>query len=62
MTSELEANQQWWYNLETHEVEQGMISQSYDRVGPFPSREAAEHALDTIAENNRKWEEAERQI
>ncbi|MFM6973981.1 MAG: SPOR domain-containing protein [Agromyces sp.] len=59
MTSELEANAQWWYNLATGEVEQGMISQSYDRVGPFDSRADAERALERLAENSRKWDEDE---
>lgn len=57
MTSELDADQQWWFNLSTGQVEQGMISQSYDRVGPFDTREDAERALETIAENNRRWDE-----
>lgn len=62
MTSELEADQQWWYNLSTGEVEQGMVSTSYDRVGPFETKGEAEHALEKLAENNRAWEEAEDEI
>lgn len=62
MTSELEADQQWWYNLTTGEVEQGMVSTSYDRVGPFETKDQAQHALEKLAENNRAWEEAERDI
>ena len=62
MTSELEADQQWWYNLSTGDVEQGMVSQSYDRVGPFATKTEAEHALEKLADNNRRWEEAESEI
>lgn len=62
MTSELEADQQWWYNLSTGEVEQGMVSQSYDRVGPFATKVEAEHALEKLAANNAAWEDAESDI
>ena len=46
---------EWWYNLRTGQVEEGMVSQSYDRAGPFPSREEAARAPQIIAERSRKW-------
>lgn len=46
---------QWWFNLRTNEVEEGMLSPAADRAGPFESREEAARALDIIAERSRKW-------
>jgi hypothetical protein len=48
---------QFWYNSRTGRVEEGMLSPSVDRVGPFPTREAAEHAPETLKENARRWRE-----
>ncbi|KZX21879.1 SPOR domain-containing protein [Rathayibacter tanaceti] len=47
----------WWYNLTTGSVEQGFVSPSVDRVGPFSSRQEAEHALERLHENSRAWAE-----
>jgi hypothetical protein len=47
----------WWYNLSSGAVEQGFVSPSVDRVGPFSSREEASHALEKLRENSRKWAE-----
>jgi hypothetical protein len=27
-----------------------------DRLGPYPTKEAAEHALDTVRRRNEEWE------
>ncbi|PPI55262.1 SPOR domain-containing protein [Rathayibacter toxicus] len=45
----------WWYNMTTGAVEQGFVSASADRVGPFSSREEAAHALERLHENSRRW-------
>ena len=52
---------QYWYNMRTAAVEQGMQSPSADRVGPFATRDEAMHALDKLRANSAKWaaEEAE---
>lgn len=47
----------WWYNLKSGAVEQGFVSPSVDRVGPFSSQQEAEHALEKLHENSRKWAE-----
>jgi hypothetical protein len=49
----------FWYNLRTGEVEQGFISPSLDRVGPFQTRAEAERALEILRENSAKWAEEE---
>ncbi|GAA2458957.1 SPOR domain-containing protein [Agromyces mediolanus] len=53
MTEDIE--HRFWYNMRTGEVEQGFVSQSADRVGPFDTREEAEHALEKLRANSEKW-------
>ena len=50
---------QFWYNLKTGRVEQGMVSPSVQRVGPFETREEAENALEILRANSAKWAEEE---
>jgi hypothetical protein len=47
----------YWYNLKTGAVEQGFLSPSPDRAGPFDTSEEAAHAPEKIRENSRKWAE-----
>lgn len=51
---------QFWFNPGTGEVEEGRVSPWTDRMGPYPSREAAQQALDTARNRSEKWEEADR--
>ena len=46
---------EYWYNLETGVVEEGMVSPGYDRAGPFHSRDEAARAPQIIAERSREW-------
>ncbi len=46
---------EYWFNDRTGEVEVGPQSLAVDRIGPFKTREEAEHALETIAERSRAW-------
>lgn len=50
-----DTQRQFWYNMRTGAVEQGMLSPSLDRVGPFNTHREAEHALDKLRENSAKW-------
>ena len=43
----------YYYNLEIHQVEQGKISSYDNRIGPYDTREEAEHALEIAKERNR---------
>jgi hypothetical protein len=45
----------YWYNVNTGQVEQGFKSPSSDRLGPFDTREGAEHAWDKLRENSARW-------
>ena len=51
-----EGEQSYWYNMKTGEVEFGFESPSINRVGPFDSREDAEHALEKLRANSEKWD------
>ena len=54
-----DTDHQFWYNMRTGAVEQGMQSPSSERVGPFATREEAAHALEKLRANSAKWAEEE---
>ena len=43
---------QYWYNVETHEVEKDAQSGWQSLIGPYESREEAEQALARVRERN----------
>jgi hypothetical protein len=47
---------EWYYCLEHRKVEEGPECPATDRVGPYPTRDEAEHALQRVAERNLQWE------
>ena len=49
----------WWFNTKSGEVEQGLISKSIDRIGPFDTREEALRALDTVRQRSAEWAKSE---
>jgi len=52
-----EQGKRWWYSLRTHAVEDDDgPTPGKDRLGPYPTREAAERALETVQERNQEWE------
>ncbi len=53
----MENEKRWWFSLKTHTVEDDDgPTPGKDRLGPFPTREAAEHALETVQRRNEEWE------
>lgn len=50
----------FWFNPGTGEVEQGRVSPWTDRMGPYPSREAAQQALEKARSRSESWDEADR--
>ncbi|MFS0700514.1 SPOR domain-containing protein [Cellulomonas sp. 179-A 4D5 NHS] len=50
-------DREFYYNTETGQVEEGKVSDWSGRMGPYPSREAAEHALDQAKARTRAWDE-----
>ncbi|NLI18416.1 MAG: SPOR domain-containing protein [Actinomycetales bacterium] len=51
---------EYYFNLETRQVEEGRVSEAMHRMGPYPTREAAEHAMEHARERNAEWEDADR--
>lgn len=51
---------EFFYNPETGEVEQGMVSPWTRRMGPYPTREAAQRALETARARSDAWDEEDR--
>jgi hypothetical protein len=47
----------WWYCLRHHTVEPyDSDCPGKDRLGPYPTREEAEHALETTRKRNEEWD------
>ncbi|HEY1919005.1 MAG TPA: hypothetical protein VGH27_25820 [Streptosporangiaceae bacterium] len=52
--------QSWWYCTTHNTVEQGDgPCPGKDRLGPYATREEAEHALDTVHRRNEEWDKAD---
>jgi hypothetical protein len=50
---------EFWFNVETRQVEHGRQSPWEHLMGPYPTREAAEHALERAHERTEAWDEAD---
>lgn len=48
---------EYWYNINTGEVEHGAKSSWKHLLGPFESYGEAAQALQRVRENNERWEE-----
>lgn len=51
---------EYYYNLETGEVEEGKRSDVFERMGPYPTREEAEAALTSADARNKKWDDEDK--
>lgn len=47
---------EYWYNINTHEVEEDRLSDWSQLIGPYKTREEAEHALEKVRARNEAWE------
>lgn len=62
MNSMIEKSEaQYWFNLKTLKVEQGLLSAAPYRVGPFKTEQEARDALKLLAERSKTWLEEEDQ-
>lgn len=52
---------EWYYNTATGEVELGPLSPMQNRIGPYKTKEDAMEALEIAQENNKKWDDQDRQ-
>jgi hypothetical protein len=51
------ADGQWWWCISHKKAEpDGVPCKAVDRLGPYATREEAEHALDKVAERNEAWD------
>jgi hypothetical protein len=51
---------QYWYNTKTGEVEESRNRSNWThRMGPYPTRDAAQHALDTAQQRSDDWDDDE---
>jgi hypothetical protein len=47
------ADGDWWYDLNTKQaVQDDKAGKAADRLGPYATREDAEHALETVQQRN----------
>ena len=51
---------EFYLNTRTGEVEEGKVSGSLHRMGPYPTREAAAEAYERAADRNEAWEAEDR--
>ncbi|MBY8886317.1 hypothetical protein K7472_15795 [Streptomyces sp. PTM05] len=47
---------EWYYCLKHRTAEEGMVCAGRNRMGPYTSRQAAEHAMETAEERNEEWD------
>lgn len=51
---------QWYFNAVKKQAELGMVSPIEQRMGPYKTKEDAEHAWDIVVDRNARWEEENR--
>ena len=51
---------QFWFNTTTGKVEEGRVSDWSQVLGPYPTREAAAHALATARARSQEWDRQDR--
>ena len=47
---------EYWYNVKTHEIEEDAMSDWSQLIGPYKTREEAEHALEKVKARNDAWD------
>lgn len=55
--SEKDESPEYWFNTKTNLVEVGKQSSAIYRLGPFATREEAEHALELMKRRSEEWRE-----
>ncbi|HXW46866.1 MAG TPA: hypothetical protein VEL03_18895 [Streptosporangiaceae bacterium] len=53
----MDDDKSWWYCLKDHRVEQGPGCPGKDRLGPYPTREAAENWQETVKRRNEAYDD-----
>lgn len=47
---------EFWYNVQTHQIEEDALSDWSQLIGPYKTREEAEHALEKVKARNEAWD------
>ena len=55
----MDTGKHWWFCLKHREVEPDAGCAGKDRLGPYATREEAEHALETVRRRNEEWDAKE---
>ncbi len=55
----MEGERRWWFCLKHHTVEPDAGCRAKDRLGPYATREEAEHALEIARRRNEEWDAAD---
>jgi hypothetical protein len=50
---------EYWYNVNTHEIEEDAMSDWSQLIGPYKTREEAQHALEKVKARNEAWDKDE---
>ena len=50
------AEREFYYNLTTGQVEEGKVAGWSSRMGPYPTAEAARHAMEQAQARNEEWD------
>ncbi|MEO7124932.1 MAG: hypothetical protein ABI382_07860 [Nakamurella sp.] len=61
MGDEIGRNVSWFYCLRHHSVEREGECKATDRLGPYPSPDAAAHALESVHEREDRLEQEDRE-
>jgi hypothetical protein len=56
----MEGEQNWYFCLVHNTVEPEDGCAGKERLGPYPTREAAARALETVQERNKEWDAQDR--
>ena len=56
----MDTQQRWWYCIRHHTVEPEDSCPAKDRLGPYPTKEDAERALETVRRRNEEWNAQDR--
>jgi hypothetical protein len=55
----MEGERRWWFCLKHNTVEPDAGCRAKERLGPYPTREEASHALETAKRRNEEWDAAD---
>jgi hypothetical protein len=51
----------WYFCTKHNTVEHGDVCRAADRLGPYPDKETASHALEIAKARSEAWDKAERE-